>query len=194
MIPSESLKKDEPGSSWSGRKAGMAVVILVVLAVIGLIIVFLVQPPAGSSAPAAPAALGSPANPAPSHTVQQIPVDTPAKPVDFVIQPGNTEKCGLTCRQLTPTITNTGYEAAHNVCIAISLVTSGGDTIFLNGESSINKCIGTIESGESKSEPIVINADCGFLASKCVQQTLIIKTTATCDEATVQFPDRTIAV
>lgn len=194
MTPPESLKPDEPESSRPGKKAVIIVVILVVLAIIGLMVLVLIQPPVVKAPAALPAVVQSPAKPAPSHTIRQTPVETPAKPVDFVIQPGDTEKCGLTCRQLTPSITNTGYETAHNVCISITLINSGGDIIFLNGRSSINKCIGTIESGESKSEPIVINADCGFLASKCVQQTLILKTTATCDEATVNFPDRTIAV
>ena len=114
--------------------------------------------------------------------------DSPQKPVDFVIQPGPEEKCGLTCRQLTPTITNTGNETAHNVCITIVLYNSGGDLISLNGGPSIRQCIGDIASGDSKSEPIEIDADCGFLASKCIRQTLILKTEATCDETTVQFP------
>jgi hypothetical protein len=54
--------------------------------------------------------------------------------------------------------------------------------------------VGTLAAGESKSEPIVIDADCGFLASKCIQQTLVLKTLATSDETTVRFPDQLIAV
>jgi hypothetical protein len=71
---------------------------------------------------------------------------------------------------------------------------SGGDLIFLNSGPSIRQCVGTLAAGEWKSEPIVIDADCGFLASKCIQQTLVLKTLATSDETTVRFPDQLIAV
>ena len=130
----------------------------------------------------------------PKANMQPVEASSVVKPVDFVIDAGPTENCGLTCRQLTPSITNTGIKTAHNVCISIVLSNSGGDLISLNGEPSFRKCIGNIASGESKSESIVINADCGFLASKCIKQTLILKTKATCDETTVQFPDQIIAV
>jgi hypothetical protein len=130
----------------------------------------------------------------PKTNMQPVDDSSVLKPVDFVIDTGAQEKCGLTCRHLTPSITNTGTKTAHNVCISIRLSNTGGDIIFLNGEPTIRKCIGNIASGESKSESIVINADCGFLASKCVKQTLILKTKATCDETTVQFPDQIIAV
>jgi len=138
---------------------------------------------------------------APSRAETQQPVSqgaaaqvTQQKPVDFVIQTGPQEKCGLTCRQLTPSITNTGTDTAHNVCISVVLYNSGGDLIALNGGPSVSKCVGDIASGESRSEPITIEADCGFLASKCVSQTLILKTEAVCDETTVRFPDKTIKV
>jgi hypothetical protein len=114
--------------------------------------------------------------------------------VDFVIQAGPQEKCGLTCRQLTPSVTNTGTDTAHNVCISIMLYNSGGDLITLNGGPSVTKCIGDIASGESRSEPVTIEADCGLFASKCIRQTLILKTEATCDETTVRFPDKMFAV
>ena len=130
----------------------------------------------------------------PQANMQPVDNSPVVKPVDFVIDAGPQEKCGLTCRQLTPSITNTGKKTAHNICISIVLSNSGGDLISLNGESSFRKCIGNIASGESKSESIVINADCGFLASKCLRQTLILKTKVTCDETTVQFPDQIIAV
>jgi hypothetical protein len=119
---------------------------------------------------------------------------TALPPVDFALVAGPQEKCGLTCRQLTPTITNTGTETAHNVCISLVMYNSGGDLIFLNSGPSIQQCVGTLAAGESKSEPIIINADCGFLASKCLRQTLVLKTQATSDETTVRFPDQLIAV
>lgn len=116
------------------------------------------------------------------------------KPVDFSLVAGPQTSCGLTCRQLTPVITNTGDQAAHNVCISLVVQNSGGDTIFLNGAPSIRQCVGNMAGGESKSEPIVINADCGVFGSKCLGQTLTLQTTVTSDEKTVRFPDMSISV
>ena len=199
MIPPAPPGKKEPGSPLSGKKAVMAFVIVFVVVIIGVIAgVVLIQSPAGSGATTLPPVVENTLGSAVSQPVRQPntqPADnSPVKPVDFVIDAGSQEKCGLTCRQLTPSITNTGNETAHNVCISLVMSNSGGDLISLNGEPSFKKCIGNIASGESKSEPIVINADCGFLASKCVSQTLILKTSITCDETTVQFPDQMIAV
>ncbi len=208
MTPHDPLENKEPVSTLSKKKVMMAIVILIAIVIISVIaVVFLVPSQSGSSTTLSPAsgATTSPAvvenslGPTGSQLVPQAnmqPVDNSPviKPVDFVIDAGSQEKCGLTCRHLTPSITNTGNKTAHNVCISIVLSNSGGDLISLNGEPSFRKCIGNIASGESKSEPIVINADCGFLASKCIRQTLILNTKATCDETTVQFPDQIIAV
>ena len=185
----------------------MAGVIIFVVVLAGVIAgFFLVQSHATSGAPTTPAVVETSPLPAVFQTVRQpdtqpgtqpdtLPAqDSPVKPVDFVIEAGSQEKCGLTCRQLTPAITNTGTETAHNVCISLTVYNSGGDLIILNGGSSIRQCIGNIAGGESKSEPIVIEADCGFLASKCLRQTLVLKTEVTCDETTVRFPDQEIAV
>jgi hypothetical protein len=199
MMPPDPIGKKEPESPRSGKKAVMVFVFLFVVVIIGVIaVVVLVQSPAGSGATPSPAVMENPPGPAVPQPVRQPDTqpahDSPVKPVDFVIEAGPQEKCGLTCRQLTPAITNTGDETAHNVCISLVMYNSGGDLIFLNGRPSIRQCIGNITSGESKSEPIVIEADCGFLASKCLRQTLILKTGVTCDETTVQFPDQMIAV
>ena len=208
MTPPDPIENKEPVSTLSRKKTVMAIIILLAIAVISVIaVVVLVPSPSGTSATlssasgatTSPAVVENSLGPAGPQLVPQAnmqPVDNSPviKPVDFVIEAGSQEKCGLTCRQLTPSITNTGNKTAHNVCISIVLSNSGGDLIYLNGEPSLRKCIGNIASGESKSEPIVINADCGFLASKCIRQTLILKTKATCDETTVQFPDQIIAV
>jgi hypothetical protein len=114
--------------------------------------------------------------------------------VNFSLEAGPQTSCGLTCRQLTPAITNTGNETAHNVCISLVVYNSGGDIIFLNGAPSIRQCVGNIEGGESKSEPIVINADCGAFASKCLGQTLTLQTTVASEEKTARFPDVAISV
>jgi len=199
MMPPAPPGKKEPGSTRPGKKAVVAFVIIFVVVIIGVIaVVVLVQSPAGSGATTSPAVVENPPHSSIPQPVRQPytqpACDSPVKPVDFVIEAGPQEKCGLTCRQLTPIITNTGNETAYNVCISLVVYNSGGELIFLNGRPSIRQCIGNITSGESKSEPIVIEADCGFLASKCLQQTLILKSEATCDETTVQFPDQMIAV
>lgn len=110
--------------------------------------------------------------------------------VDFTLDPGTPENCGLTCRQTTATITNTGNETAHNVCVELSVYNSRGERIFLNNRLTIQRCIGDVASGGSKHEPITINADCGAFATKCIGQTLILKCRVTSDEKTVQFPGR----
>ena len=123
-------------------------------------------------------------------TLQQ----TPALPVDFLLQSGDPGSCGPTCRQLDASITNTGYETAHNVCITVGLHKSRNEIIFLNGESSINRCIGDISGGQKKTESITINADCGAFATKCIGETLTLQTRITSVEKTIRFPDQVIAV
>jgi hypothetical protein len=129
-------------------------------------------------------------------TIRQTPTvqKTPAPPVDFALQPGNPVSCGLTCRQLDASITNTGSETAHNVCITVSLHNSRNEIINLNNEPSIHRCIGDIAGGQKKTEPITINADCGAFATKCIGETLTLQTRVTSVEKTVQFPDQMIAV
>ena len=131
-----------------------------------------------------------------TQTIRQTPTlqKTPSLPVDFVLQPGDPVSCGLTCRQLDASITNTGYETAHNVCITVGLHNSRNEIINLNDGPSINRCIGDISGGQKKTEPITINADCGAFATKCIGETLTLQTRVTSVEKTVQFPDQLIAV
>ena len=195
MIPPTPPESKEPVSVRPEKKTIILFgIIFVIIIIVVIAAVLSLQSPAASSSATSPAAVKNSQNSANTEPAPQSAVDSPQKPVDFMIRAGPQEKCGLTCRQLTPTITNTGSDAAHNFCISITLYNSGGDLIPLNNGPSLTKCIGDIASGESKSEPIVIEADCGFLASRCIKQTLILKTEATCDETTVRFPDRTIAV
>lgn len=126
-----------------------------------------------------------------SPTLQKTPAPLP---VDFVLQPGEQTTCGLTCRQLDASITNTGSETAHNVCITVGLHNSRNEIINLNGEPSINRCIGDIAGGQKKTESITINADCGVFATKCIGETLTLQTRVTSVEKTVQFPDQLIVV
>jgi hypothetical protein len=131
-----------------------------------------------------------------TQTIRQTPPlqKTPAHPVDFILQPGDPASCGLTCRQLDASITNTGQETAHNVCITVGLHNSRNEIINLNGEPSINRCLGDLSGGQKKTEPITITADCGVFATKCIGETLTLKTRVTSMEKTVQFPDQLIAL
>jgi hypothetical protein len=125
---------------------------------------------------------------------QSLTTTSTALPVNFVIQSGDPKNCGLTCRQLDASITNTGYETAHSVCIAVALHNSRNEIIYLNGEPSINRCIGDISGGQKKTEFITINADCGAFATKCIGETLTLQTQVTSREKTVRFPDQLITV
>ena len=117
-----------------------------------------------------------------------------AEPVDFQIQTGMPANCGLTCRQLDAMLTNSGYSTAHNVCISVSLHNSRNEIINLNGESSLNRCVGDVAGGQTITEPIIINADCGPFATLCIGETLTLQTQVVSNEKTVHFPDQVISV
>jgi len=115
-------------------------------------------------------------------------------PVDFSIQTGLPANCGLTCRQLDAALTNSGYKTAHNVCITVSIHNSRNEIINLNGNPSLNRCVGNIAGGQTITEPITINADCGPFATLCIGETLTLQTQVVSDEKTVRFPDQVISV
>ena len=198
MKPPSSLGKKEPGFRPSGKTAMMVAAIFFGAAMVcaGAIVVLVSSQSgsgpgessitAGPSQTAVPQVLKSPAT--------QLLLGSRTKLVDFSLEAGPQTSCGLTCRQLTPAITNTGNQTAHNVCISLVVQNSGGDIIILNGAPSIRQCVGNMAGIESKSEPIVINADCGVFGSKCLGQTLTLQTTVTSDEKTVRFPDMAISV
>jgi hypothetical protein len=131
-----------------------------------------------------------------TRTISETPTipATEAVPVDFILQPGVPASCGLTCRQLDAMLTNSGYMTAHNVCIAVSMHNSRNEIINLNGDSTLNRCVGDIAGGQTITEPITINADCGAFASKCFRETLTLQTQVSSDEKTVRFPDQIISV
>jgi len=137
------------------------------------------------------------ATPTPPVIVPATPSPVPTqtkKPVEFTLDPGTPVNCGLTCRETTATITNTGDETAHSVCVVLEVFNENGERIFINSAPSIERCLGDIDGGSSKSETITINADCGFLAGKCVGHTLILKTRATSLEESQIFPDSLMVV
>jgi hypothetical protein len=119
---------------------------------------------------------------------------TTAVPVDFSIQTGVPVNCGLTCRQLDAALTNSGYKTAHNVCITVSMHNSRNEIINLNGKSTLNRCVGDLAGGQTITEPIIINADCGPFATRCIGETLTLKTQVISDEKTVRFTDQVISV
>jgi hypothetical protein len=213
-VKEQEKNKEKPGPGLPEKKNLMIAGIVVALLIIGVIgVIVIIQPPSGKGT-AQPAVIKNFTQPekgvssAQTQNVQKTirqtgtqtirqtpPLQTiPALPVDFVLQPGDPASCGLTCRQLDASITNTGYETAHNVCITVGLHNSRNEIINLNNEPSINRCIGDISGGEKKTEPITINADCGVFATKCIGETLTLQTRVTSVEKTVQFPDQLIAV
>jgi hypothetical protein len=206
-------KLDTFGKIFSGfakpgkRERLLLATYVVVIIICAIAVVVLVLSPASSSTAQPPGQRTAPRSdqgsyPSPTPRVTPVPRQTefqPApgaekKPVDFVLVAGPQINCGLTCRQLTPTITNTGDETAHNVCISLVMYNSRAEPILLNGGPYLTQCVGDLVGGESTSEAITINADCGILASKCIRQTLILQTQITSEEKTVQFPDQTISV
>jgi len=198
----------KPGPGLPEKKNLMtAGIVVAVLIIVGIAAVVLIQVPEDTETPQ-PLVMK---NPTPqkkevSPTQTQIIQKTqsirqtlaqptpPAVPVDFILQPGVPASCGLTCRQLDASITNTGYETAHNVCVTVGLHNSRNEIINMNGKPSINRCVGDIAGGQKKTESIIINADCGVFATRCIGETLTLQTQVTSVEKTVRFPDQVIAV
>jgi hypothetical protein len=204
MVPDKiPEQKKNPGNlfvrEWVTKNRWLVTGIAVIVVV--LIIMVLVMT-LGSKAPVPVSSAPVPANshtlpatkPVASGTLKPATPEPEQKPVDFVLQPGDTVNCGLTCRQLTASITNSGYDPAHNVCISLHMTNSKGIVIGLNGAGTYQKCIGDLDAGQTKSEPVTINADCGMFALNCVKETLTLQTVVSSDEATVRFPDTNLAV
>ena len=215
MADDEIQEQEKPGPGLPEKKtlivAGIAIAVLII-AVIAVVVI--IQSPGGKGS-AQPAVIKNFIQPEKgvssaqtqnlqktirqtgTQTIRQTPphpTTLAPLPVDFVLQAGAPASCGLTCRQLDASITNTGYETAHNVCITVGLHNSRNEIINLNGEPSLHRCIGDISGGQKKTEPITINADCGVFASKCIGETLTLQTLVLSDEKTVRFPDQLIAV
>jgi hypothetical protein len=209
-VTDDELKKQEkPGLSLPENKNLMIAGIVVALLVIAVIAIVFIQLPQENAKPAAiknntPVDTTVPSSGTPKitprltgiRTILPTPTiqKTPEVPVDFTLLSGTPSSCGLTCRQLDASISNAGYAIAHNVCIDVSMHNSKNEIINLNGETSIQRCVGDITGGQTKTEPITINADCGVFATKCIGETLTLKTRVTSVEKTVQFPDQLIAV
>lgn len=132
----------------------------------------------------------APTTPAITLTSTRTTVTQSKKPVEFTLNPGTPTECGLTCRETTATISNIGDEVAHSVCVSLEVFNEDGERIYLNSGTSIQRCIGDLNGRASKTESIRIEADCGFLATKCLGHTLILKGKVTSNEKTQQFPDQ----
>ena len=113
----------------------------------------------------------------------------PKKPIYFELNTGSPTSCGETCRQTTATLTNTGDDTAHNVKVNLNIYNNIGDSVYSTQES-----LGDIPGGQSKSDAVTINADCGSvlsLYSKCKDHMpLTLKTDIIFDEGTQNFPDQ----
>ncbi len=196
---------EKPGTPIRGKKFWM-VTGIIIAAIIVLILGYTVFQVSGNNeSPVIPATTNSPSQlqvttispPEGSPAIRQpytYVAETSRIPVDFVLQSGEPTSCGLTCRQLNATITNTGFDTAHNVCITIALHNSRNEVINLNGDAFIRRCIGDLAGGEAETESISVNADCGAFATKCIGETLTLQTQISSDEKTAQFPDQVIKV
>ncbi len=202
MTEDASEGQEKPGPGLPEKKNLMIAGLVVVLLIIVVIAVVFIQLPSGKGY-AKPAAIKNITPkitktflPTGTQMIRQTPSiqKTPAVPVDFILKSGNPSSCGLTCRQLDASITNAGYATAHDVCIDLSMHNSRNEIINLNGDPTLNRCIGDIVGGQTKTESITINADCGVFATKCIGETLTLQTRVSSVEKTVQFPDQLIAV
>jgi hypothetical protein len=207
-------KQGKPGSGLPEKKTLIAACIAIALLVIAVVAVLVIMPslagtgspqhgviknftqPEYGAFPAKTTNVPKTIRQTGIPTIRETPtiLVTAALPVDFILQPGVPSSCGLTCRQLDATLTNSGYMTAHNVCIAVSMHNSRNEIINLNGESTLNRCVGDISGGQTITEPITINADCGAFATRCIGETLTLQTQVASDEKTVRFPDQVISV
>lgn len=121
-------------------------------------------------------------------TIQQSSITKPQKGVYFELDPGNPTSCGVTSRQTTAVLTNTGDKTAHNVKVNLDIYNSAGESVYSTQEK-----LGDILSGQSKSKTITINVDCGSiltLYSKCRKHMpLVLKVKIIFDEGIQAFPD-----
>lgn len=119
-------------------------------------------------------------------TITNAPIVAQKKPVSFELNPGTPTECGTTCRQTAATLTNSGDETAHNVRVDLNIYNNIGESVY-----SIQKSLGDIPGHTSKSETVTINADCGFLYSKCLShKPLTLKSEVISDEGTFPFQDQ----
>lgn len=196
---------EKPAVRARGKKFWMVTGIAGVI-IVAVLAILIVQLPGNNVYTLSPVTTSSPAqlqtsatsHPQGGSTTRQAGTVTaatsPDVPVDFILQSGEPASCGLTCRQLDATITNTGYGTAHNVCITVTLHNSRNDVINLNGAPSLQRCIGDLTGGQAKTESISVDADCGAFATKCIGQKLTLQTQVSSDEKTARFPDQVIPV
>lgn len=112
----------------------------------------------------------------------------PQKGVYFEIDPGTPTSCGITCRKILASLTNTGEVDAHNVKVNFDIYNSAGDSVYSTQEQ-----LGDIASGQSKSKTITMHINCGSaltLYSKCRKHMpLTLRVKILFDEGIQIFPD-----
>lgn len=200
MAQEEKIPEKTPVTPWQQRKVLQIVVVIVGIVVIlaVAVLMFAGGPSSGGSLSENKSTVTHPVSTVTTAThapATLLPVATTAKkPVDFLLETGDMTNCGLTCRQLNASITNTGYSTAHEVCISLQMHNSKGAVIGLNGADTMQQCIGDLGSGQVKTETVTINADCGVFATKCIQEILTLETRVTSKETTVRMADTVIKV
>jgi hypothetical protein len=123
-----------------------------------------------------------------SNNVRQSGVVTQQKGIYFKITTGTPVSCGIICRQIMTTLTNTGDKNAHNVKVNLYIYNNIEDIVYSTQEQ-----LGDVKSGQSVSKSIIMNLDCGSvltLYSKCRKHMpLVLKLTVIFDEGIQAFPD-----
>jgi len=201
MAEEEPVPEKTP-APWQRRKTLQVIVIIVGIIVILAVaaLMFAGGPSAGGTLPESKSTVTHPVTTvtsvtqAPTALQPAATTTVPKKPVDFLLETGDMTNCGLTCRQLNASITNTGYSTAHEVCISLQMHNSKGAVIGLNGADTMQQCIGDLAADQVKNETVTINADCGVFATKCLQETLTLETRVTSKETTVRMADTVIKV
>ncbi len=110
--------------------------------------------------------------------------------ISFQLDAGIPVSCGTTCRETTATITNTGIQTAHNVCVTLEVYNNDGDPINVNVAPGNPACIGDVQAGQSKSQHVRIDVDCRALYLKCSAKPFTLKARATYDEGIFEFPSQ----
>lgn len=165
----------------SRKKLGLVIALLVVIAAVAVAVVY--KQPTSSFPKESVQKQYSSTNVSRTST----PITTPQKEhIYFELNPGSPISCGLTCRQTTATLINTGDATAHNVKVILNIYNNAGDNIYSTQES-----IGDLAGGQSISKTETINVDCGLLDSKCIGHSpLTLRTEVIFDEGTQTFPDQ----
>lgn len=102
--------------------------------------------------------------------------------VFFTLKIASVSSTGLTSRDITGQIGNSGSSDAHNVSAKVEVLCQGSP-VRINNQESVNQLFGTIKAGDSVSETIALEIGISD-AVKISQYGATIKLTITSDEKT----------